>query len=370
MDESWIDLGRRLAEARKDMRLTQQELAAAVGLERTAITKIESGQRGVDALELTRLAEKLMRPIGWFLSEPVRSLVSRRKARDDVFSVEDARLEALSLDVEQLIDLKLLDPPVLPAPQAMDSLEAVEVAAMEARRLAGLTSDEPAWDLIAIAEKLGLYAFSLPLEGSQLDGTYVALRSGGVALINGAAEPGRRRFTVAHELGHHFLSDEYAPEWVIGAGETEREKVINAFAVHFLLPRRAVESRWPELTRDGEVRDAAIRLAVDFGLSWSAVCAQLVNLRAIPRAAHDDLVLAPPRQIDFIERKLRVRVDVEPPTIPPGYAAAVIRAMRRHKIGRRRALELLHGALREEDLPEERLLPLEAMAADIEPLRR
>ena len=56
------------------------------------------------------------------------------------------------------------------------------------------------------------------------------------------------------------------------------------------------------------------------------------------------------------------------PLVPPGYAAAVIRALRRTKIGPTRAIELLHGTLHECDLPPERQLPLEAMTAELEAL--
>lgn len=43
------------------------------------------------------------------------------------------------------------------------------------------------------------------------DGAYVAVDKWGVALINGSVDPGRRRFNLAHELGHHLFADAYAP---------------------------------------------------------------------------------------------------------------------------------------------------------------
>ncbi len=280
MAKSWEELGKRVMSARKEQGLTQVELAATLLVERTVVTKIEAGQRTVDSFELAQLARVLRRPIGWFVTDPPPSVVSRRAHREDLVRQEDVQLETLVQDVEQLIELEVLQPVVI-SPSVIDAIAAAEPAAHEARQAAGLRVDEPAWDLVRVVERLGLYAFVLELNGgsaAQADGSYVALKQGGVALIGAAGHSGRRRFTIAHELGHHVLSDQYAPEWVVGAGGTEREKVINAFAIHFLLPRPAVEQRWLEFKGGSDPRNAAIRIAIEFGISWSATCAQLQRL--------------------------------------------------------------------------------------------
>lgn len=49
-------LGNRLREMREYCGYSQEEVASYVGVPRTAVTQMENGQRGVDALELTRLA--------------------------------------------------------------------------------------------------------------------------------------------------------------------------------------------------------------------------------------------------------------------------------------------------------------------------
>ncbi len=55
-------LGARLREAREYLELSQDEVSKGVGLPRSAISLIESGQRKVDALELKRFAELYQRP--------------------------------------------------------------------------------------------------------------------------------------------------------------------------------------------------------------------------------------------------------------------------------------------------------------------
>jgi Zn-dependent peptidase ImmA (M78 family)/transcriptional regulator with XRE-family HTH domain len=368
MTKSLEELGNRVMVARKDQRLTQLELATAIGVDRTVISKIETGQRMVDALELARLAKVLRRPIGWFVTDPPPSVVSRRAGREDVVRHEDIQLEALAQDVEQLIGLGVLHSASL-KPASIDSIGATEQAALDARRAAGLRDDEPVWELVRVAERLGLYAFVLELDGlesAEVDGSYVALEGCGVALINGVREGGRRRFTIAHELGHHVFDDEYDPEWVVGSDATEREKIVNAFAIHFLMPRAAVEQRWLQLKGAADPRDAAIRLGVEFGLSWSAACAQLQRLGCLSEWQYENLLPQRPTSVDLIERELTIQKDAMAPLVPPGYAAAVIRALKQGKIAPNRALELLHGTVHERDLPARKPLSLESMKRELE----
>src|SRR5258708_2842701 len=78
MVNTWEELGKQVASARKDRRLTQVELAEALGVDRTAITKIEVGERKVDSLELAKLADILRRPVHWFVHAPSQSVTSPR----------------------------------------------------------------------------------------------------------------------------------------------------------------------------------------------------------------------------------------------------------------------------------------------------
>ena len=62
-------LGDRLREARKYLGLKQEEVAGYLKIPRTALTDIESGQRKVEAIELTRLARLYRQPVGYFTGE-------------------------------------------------------------------------------------------------------------------------------------------------------------------------------------------------------------------------------------------------------------------------------------------------------------
>jgi transcriptional regulator with XRE-family HTH domain len=69
MSKDRKSLGARLREGREYLGLSQEEVAKAVNLPRSAISLIESGQRKIDALELKKFAELYQRPVGEFTGE-------------------------------------------------------------------------------------------------------------------------------------------------------------------------------------------------------------------------------------------------------------------------------------------------------------
>jgi transcriptional regulator with XRE-family HTH domain len=71
-DDESVDrqkLGARLREAREYLGLSQDEVAKYLGIPRTALSHVESGQRRVDALELKKLAQLYKRPVVYFTGE-------------------------------------------------------------------------------------------------------------------------------------------------------------------------------------------------------------------------------------------------------------------------------------------------------------
>lgn len=62
-------LGEKLRDARKYLGLKQEEVAALLSFPRTALVDIESGQRRVEAIELTRLAKLYKQPVAYFTGE-------------------------------------------------------------------------------------------------------------------------------------------------------------------------------------------------------------------------------------------------------------------------------------------------------------
>ena len=347
---TWVVVGQRIADARKAAGLSQEQLAGELGVDRTVVSKIESGDRRVDTLELAQLARVLKRSIEWFVTAPRPAIVSRRANPVEPKKLQvDAVLEELAQGVELLIDLGVLSPPDARVARKIENVGDAEEAALEVRNSWAIPAG-PLRNLQAHAQRLGLYAFSLELP-SGFDGATLTLRRGGAAVINGGGEPGRRRFTLAHEIGHHLLADEYSADFDVTAGVEERERLVNAFAIHLLMPRPSVTSSWRELLVEHGTRGGAIIISAEYGVSWSASIPHLLHLNLIGLSECEGLRASPPRHADYLELAVDVIPELEPPRVPPLYAAAVVKAYKMRAITSERALELLHGTLKATDLP-------------------
>src|ERR1700761_6703534 len=69
MSDDQFAIASRLREAREYLGLSQQEVADATGISRSAVSLIESGKRSVVAQELTALARLYQRPTAHFTGE-------------------------------------------------------------------------------------------------------------------------------------------------------------------------------------------------------------------------------------------------------------------------------------------------------------
>ena len=367
---SWADVGARVATARERAGFTQRELAERLEISRSAITRVELGQRQLDALELAQLADALGRSVEWFLTEPPDTIASHRSGLSvdqDVQRLED-ELERVSRDVELLAEVGALSIPSAVRQSGVTTIGEAETRAVEARSLLG-RDDGPLADLQSAVERLGLLAFSFDLGPSVIDGGYVRLGEVGVALVNGTVDAGRRRFNLAHELGHHLLADEYTADFGLGMAESDREGLINAFAIHFLIPRISARRRWDELSAEWEdPRARLIVLAAEYRVSWSAAISHGVTLELISRGDRNLLEVRRPTPADYFETGVRFEEELRPVSLAPAYSRAAVRAFRRGVVSADRAVELLRGTVTADDLPRPYETPIEALAPEFEDL--
>lgn len=367
----WTDVAARVTQARERAGFSQEQLAERLGMSRPSLTRVERGRRRLDALELVRLAQATGRSVEWFVSRSPDVFASHRvgvSAGQDVAVLEE-RLEGTARDVELLADIGVLGPSPAPLPTGVGTEAEAEVGAAAAREMVG-QPDGPVLQLQAVVEGLGLLSFAFGLGPEVIDGGYVRVNDIGMALVNGTMEPGRRRFALAHELGHHLLADEYTVDFGIGAPRDDREALINAFAIHFLLPRGSVTARWNDLAPEWEdQRMRLVVLAAEYRVSWSAMVSHAVTLGLIDRGEHDALRVRRPVTGDYVETGVAFVEELAPGSLSPGYAQAVIRAYRRSLISAARAVELLHGTLTREDLPQPAGVPIESLTSEFEDLR-
>jgi hypothetical protein len=161
------------------------------------------------------------------------------------------------------------------------------------------------------------------------------------------------------------MADEYATDWSLVDGTDERERRINAFAIHFLLPRQSAARAWNALRGRDDPRSATIRIAAEYRLSWTAACTQLQNLGLVERSVGAELRHRPPSRLDFTEMGLFVVEELAPPSVSPEFSRAVKRAYQGQKITASRAIELLRGTADEEELLAAEIVPLDALRGDM-----
>jgi transcriptional regulator with XRE-family HTH domain/Zn-dependent peptidase ImmA (M78 family) len=347
-----VALGQRLSEARDLAGMTQESVARAVGLDRTAIVLLEKGERNLKVPELVKIAQVLGRPLSYFVEPPVPAAVSRRSAphtAHDSTRALDVEIDQFATDMRGLLGLGLLAPIVRDGGARVPRRHAeAESAAAASRRQVGLDS-EPINDLGRTCESFGLYTFAAHLGESGPDGGCVEVDADagavGVAVINGDAGSGRRRMTLAHELGHWLFGDAYDTQ-----ASLDNEQMINSFAIHFLAPRARVTTVWSEHS-DWSLRDRALAVGVAFRLSWSAAISQLRNIGLVSHEERERLSVTEPRSGDYLRLGLSWDDELEYPYLSPGFIAACLTGYTSSKLTEARTLELLRGLLSADDLP-------------------
>ncbi len=354
-----VALGRRLARAREDIGMTQESLGRVVGLDRTAITRLEKGERRLSVPELVSIAARLGRPLSYFVDDPVPAVVSRRTDSAHAHQTTralDVELEAFAGDVRILLDMNVLIGIERRADAHVPRNHiAAERAATNVREQVGLGSG-PLDDLGGVCERLGLLTFSASLGADGPDGGCVEVTSAGsslgAAVVNGDKAAGRRRMTLGHELGHWLFGDAYDRE-----ASGDNEKMINAFAIHFLAPRGGVRAEWD---RRGQwsVRDRALAVSASFRLSWSAAVSQLRNVNLLSADQHAALTSQEPSRGDYIRLGLSWQDELVAPYVSPGFASSCVRSYAARRLTAARTVELLRGTLARDDLPDQDIADL------------
>ncbi len=328
-------LGQRLRTARGQ--ISQDAAASEIGVSRSAISLMESGQRQVTTIELSRLATLYGRPIEWFVNpnadlesaDPVQALFRQDpKLAASTAQAQVGRCVQLFRDAASLLRLLGREPASasmrhdLPAPRStgMAIDQGQSIAAQERRRLGiGIT---PIRDLAGLISDQGVWVATLALPG-HLSGVFLNGKDFGVAVIaNATQDPRRGRFSLAHEYGHALMDrDQPASVTQTSNRKDTREQRANAFAAAFLMPADGVrevlysmgkghasrreeaapdalsdedgirgELRAPPRSQTVTVADAAL-LAEHFGVSYPAAVWRLLGVGAIG-VGEKDILLA------------------------------------------------------------------------------
>lgn len=177
---------------------------------------------------------------------------------------------------------------------------------MRAHRELGVDTSRPIDPFLALQHS-GVLVMRQSLD--RLSGAYLPASSTvgnrpGV-LINVAHPLSRQRYTAAHELWHHRRDSDLIldadTEWLARGekGQSDRERLAEAFASWFLMPKRLVESMIDMLDMTAQSLDeqSVYGLALELGTSYAATVSQLHGLKLITATVRDRLLRTTPQTI-------------------------------------------------------------------------
>ncbi len=235
--------GERVKQVREMLHLTQSALADLVPtLTQSQLSRIESGKAEADPEVQAMLAATLGVQVTFFDKPPTPGLAAlspQLRARSSRLT-EGAK--AAAMQWARLIDeeFERLRQVAATIPVALERMDAEHPAdaARATRAALGFDPYQPLPYVVLAVERLGVTVLGLPYTSNALD-AFCAWKNATpvICLLDGV--PGdRRRFSLAHELGHLVLHD-------AGSKGKEIEDEADEFAAELLAPRASMEQHMP-----------------------------------------------------------------------------------------------------------------------------
>ncbi len=310
-------LGLALIRAREDAGLTQDDVAAALGLSRQVIGYWEQGKRMPRTEQVFQLAGLFRTSVDDLLNagQPRHSEVQTaamlyrrssvdldKNARDGIAGFVNFLDFYADLAGAMRRDVTgMTKSPFLPGDGYAEYAVDAKRKASEVRRHLGV-GQGPIADIDSACATLGITVNRAHL-GSDLQTTisgafYKHPALGFAILINLDMTRGRRRFTAAHELAHVLLHSGTDAIIVSDMGRRgdQRETYADAFAGEFLMPEEGIRRTLESLGTGPKVEDVepVIHLQRMFNVSYITALVRLRQANIITNAALHRLRTQPP----------------------------------------------------------------------------
>lgn len=271
-------IGEVLQTARRANGMTQAELADAADVTQAALSRYENDLRMPEADVLAQLAAALGVTVELLerggRMEGGLAVGAHMRRRATAKPTVWRQLEA-QLNMTRLHASRLFEEVSMRTERQVPSLDPIDVRPDDAARLVRAKWRLPAGpvrSLVTWLESAGVLVVEEDFGPSaRIDGLSQWADTHPVLLLNSSASTDRKRFTLAHELGHLVLHSDY--------GDADIESQANAFAGEFLMP--AIEIR-------SSLRGLTIAQLLDlkryWGVSMAAIVERAVVLNVISRS--------------------------------------------------------------------------------------
>jgi len=248
MENSRLFNPKQLTSARISRGMTMKELSESIGVSRQMISNYESGKTTPKAENILKIVAVLKFPRSFFSENTLelnygatyfRSQSSATKRTRDMQKERLAYAKMIYNKLSKYVnfpDVKL--PELLDMPLNEITDDTIKKKAQELRDTWGIDAESPIRKLISIAEVNGVIIVEANMSDNKLDAVsrwivdrpFIMLTDNQESLV-------RRRFNIAHELGHLILHNGIEDIYDLSPKELkEIEKQANLFASHFLLP--------------------------------------------------------------------------------------------------------------------------------------
>lgn len=283
----------RVREIIRELDLTNRQFADAIGLDEDKLSKTLNARRRLTPLELARIAELSGRTTDWILSgvEPRRMGIAARarSSVDDLQSIGGDLARKYTNAHDVLVELgRARELPPLPqiAQTGRFVREGQAMAEWASGRLPeGALLDDSSLFIATLEEAFGVEIASVTELPHGCDGLSFQDSTFRLILLATTANWTRKRFTLAHELGHILWGDAHdriLTEVVSPGAETDyAEKRANAFAGAFLMPEVSVSEFVAERPIDEHLFH---ELVMRYRVSPSAMAARLAQLGLLTKS--------------------------------------------------------------------------------------
>jgi Zn-dependent peptidase ImmA (M78 family)/DNA-binding XRE family transcriptional regulator len=238
----------RLNEARIYRKMTMEQLATAVGINKQAISQFENGKTQPEFNTLHFISRELDFPISFFNETDSKDTSTGNTYFRALFSsnkmdMKSQRIKAKYVAIIQNCLSEYIDFRPLNLPKNLN-IGNIEILARQVRDFWGL-GQEPINDMVLLLERNGVIVSEFSTEGKKIDaffqyGEFLAKEYYCVILGTDKLTFSRRQFSAAHELGHILMHEKLNDLDDIDRDEYKRrEEEANKFASAFLLPKEA-----------------------------------------------------------------------------------------------------------------------------------
>lgn len=248
-------LAMRVRQSLSNAGMSQSDLATAIGMDPTALSKALSGKRSFRPLELAEIADELNVRIEELLADPSHepprvAMAARRQPNGSPAVNQAVKHTKMLLELEGLLNSAGYQPE---PNKVFSSTKHEGNACRQGEKLAEevlahleLDADAaPPTDfekyVNLIESTLGIDVAIQPLPRG-LDGLSVARGQFRLALISSGIARTRQRFTIAHEVAHLLFGDseDLHIDVNVTGKNTPKETRANAFAAALLMPKKAL----------------------------------------------------------------------------------------------------------------------------------